>query len=198
VQSNSVTMWLRQLGDRNQQAVQELWDRYSETLKRLVRQRYPNALNALADESDIVQSVFHGLWNGAAEGRWDSVQDRQELWWLLVSICRHKALKCHAYNHRLKRRAESNDVRAGHHFGSIADVEECEDEVPPPELIVILQEEQDRLMGLLRDDELRSIALWKLEGFTHEEIADKLGVTPRTIVRKLNLVRQTWSYELDP
>ena len=52
-------------------------------------------------------------------------------------------------------------------------------------------------MGMLRDDVLRSIAIWKLDGHTHEEIALKLGVTTRTVVRKFNLIRETWAQELD-
>jgi len=62
----------------------------------------------------------------------------------------------------------------------------------------LLEEEQNRLLSMLRDDVLRSIAIWKLEGFTHEEIADKLGVTPRTVIRKINLIRETWTQDMPP
>lgn len=49
----------------------------------------------------------------------------------------------------------------------IADV----DDQPPPDLILIPDEEQKRLLVLLRDDVLRSIAVWKLEGYIHKDIA---------------------------
>ena len=48
----------------------------------------------------------------------------------------------------------------------------------------------------LDSDELRSIVLWKMENYTAEEIAEKLGCVERTVERKLALVRTIWSQEL--
>ena len=192
----SVTAWLRQIGQGNQEAALQLWLRYARSLERLVRSRHVGALNAAANEEDLVQSVFHALWSGAAAGQWDNVQNRMELWWVLLAITRHKALKRQTYNARLKRGQSpeslsdnmgSHDVSMSHHATDIAA------DTPPPDLIIILQEERERLLASLRDDVLRSIAVWKLEGYTHEEIAGKINVTPRTIIRKVNMIRETWS-----
>ncbi len=46
--------------------------------------------------------------------------------------------------------------------------------------------------------ELRSIALWKLEGYSNEEIAGKLGCVERTIERRLQLIRQIWENQITP
>jgi DNA-directed RNA polymerase specialized sigma24 family protein len=199
VSDDSVTVWLRRIKEGNQEAARLLWNRYSSALHRLARNRYPQALNAVANEEDLVQSVFRALWSGAAVGRWDAVQNRTELWWLLLAITRHKALKRQTYNTRLKRNEptvsfhEQGPSTPGGDEGPPLDVAGDE---PPPELILLLQEEQDRLLTTLRDDVLRSIAVWKLEGYTHAQIAGKLGVTPRTVIRKLNLIREVWSQEL--
>ena len=40
----------------------------------------------------------------------------------------------------------------------------------------------------------RAIALWKMEGFTTEEIASKLDCTTRTVERKLQLIRRLWNW----
>jgi ECF sigma factor len=40
--------------------------------------------------------------------------------------------------------------------------------------------------------DIRPIAMWKFEGFTHEEIASKLGYTLRTVERKARLIREKW------
>ena len=64
-----------------------------------------------------------------------------------------------------------------------------------------------RLVGLARgklqslprraDDEedadLRTIAAWKMEGYTTEEIAPKLRRAPRTVERKLDLIHPRWT-----
>jgi DNA-directed RNA polymerase specialized sigma24 family protein len=57
-------------------------------------------------------------------------------------------------------------------------------------------EEYQRLMRVLDDDRLRSIAQCKLEGLRNEEIADRLGLACRSIERKLQRIRQVWEAEL--
>ena len=37
-----------------------------------------------------------------------------------------------------------------------------------------------------------SLALWKLEGYTNDEIAGLMGYTRRTIQRMLAVIRQSW------
>jgi DNA-directed RNA polymerase specialized sigma24 family protein len=52
-----------------------------------------------------------------------------------------------------------------------------------------------RLLELLGDATLRSVAVWKMEGYTNAEIADKLGCVPVTVERKLQLIRRVWANE---
>ena len=40
------------------------------------------------------------------------------------------------------------------------------------------------------------MALWKVEGYTHEEIAAKRDFVPRTIERKVRRIRMLWKDEL--
>ncbi len=53
--------------------------------------------------------------------------------------------------------------------------------------------EVGRLLGLL-DDPLRRIALWKLDGYTNEEIAGAgmMDCAVRTVERKLERIRGIW------
>ena len=37
--------------------------------------------------------------------------------------------------------------------------------------------------------------LWKMEGYTVEEIAEKLGCVQRTVERKLRVIRGLWNPE---
>ena len=69
---------------------------------------------------------------------------------------------------------------------------------PTPEFAAQVAEECQRLLGRLGDAELRSVALWKMEGYTNEEIAQKLGRSDRTVERKLRLIRQAWEEEAPP
>ena len=51
------------------------------------------------------------------------------------------------------------------------------------------------MLAALDDETLRRVALWKMEGYTNEEIADKLGVTCRSVERKLQRIRGKWTRE---
>jgi RNA polymerase sigma factor (sigma-70 family) len=66
---------------------------------------------------------------------------------------------------------------------------------PSPELAAQMADEFRRLLDRLRDDESRAIALWQLEGYTVDEIAEKLGCSPRTVARKLVEIRDLWREE---
>ena len=49
--------------------------------------------------------------------------------------------------------------------------------------IVMLDEEHQRLLRLLRDDQLRCVAVWRIEGYSIDEIAAKLQIAPRSVAR---------------
>ena len=70
-------------------------------------------------------------------------------------------------------------------------------EAATPEVLAIAAEEFQRLMLLLDDDRLRQIAQCKLEGYTNEEIGQRLGLACRSIERKLQRIRQIWATELE-
>jgi DNA-directed RNA polymerase specialized sigma24 family protein len=63
---------------------------------------------------------------------------------------------------------------------------------PTPEFALQLVEEMEGLLAGLGDETLRRIAALKLEGETNEAIAAKLDVSTRTVVRKLQRIRQEW------
>jgi DNA-directed RNA polymerase specialized sigma24 family protein len=49
---------------------------------------------------------------------------------------------------------------------------------------------------MLKDDTMRTVALLRVEGYSVEEIADRLNCGKRTIERKLTLIRRTWQETL--
>jgi DNA-directed RNA polymerase specialized sigma24 family protein len=58
-----------------------------------------------------------------------------------------------------------------------------------------MAEQTQRLLGQLGDPQLRQIALWKMEGYTNEEVASGLNCALSTVERRLRLIRDLWSHE---
>ena len=54
------------------------------------------------------------------------------------------------------------------------------------------------LLGRLRDDTPRRVALLRIEGYSDEEVARLLGCSLRSAARKVELVRRTWTDEGGP
>jgi DNA-directed RNA polymerase specialized sigma24 family protein len=49
---------------------------------------------------------------------------------------------------------------------------------------------------MLDDDQLRCIAVWKMEGLTNPEIAARLNCALPTVQRRLRVIRKAWSAEM--
>jgi DNA-directed RNA polymerase specialized sigma24 family protein len=101
---------------------------------------------------------------------------------------------CNLANHERRGSRGAGRVR------TLSDLAECgADDLagaePSPELAAQFVEESGRLLGMLRDDSLRAVALAKLEGHTNEEIAARLGCVRFTVDRKLRAIRQIWESE---
>jgi hypothetical protein len=69
---------------------------------------------------------------------------------------------------------------------------------PTPEFAAQVAEEYQRLLDLLGDATLQQIAIWKMEGLTNDEIAERLDCSRWTIARKLDTIRIIWSEEPPP
>jgi DNA-directed RNA polymerase specialized sigma24 family protein len=64
-----------------------------------------------------------------------------------------------------------------------------------PDLAAEMKYECCRLLGRLGDKTLRSVAIWKMEGYTNAEIARRLGCVEQTVERKLQRIRRHWERE---
>jgi len=72
-------------------------------------------------------------------------------------------------------------------------LEQAKQGAPTPDEAAAFAEEVERWLALLPED-LRRIALYRLEGNTNAEIAalPEMGCSLRTVERKLRLIREAW------
>jgi DNA-directed RNA polymerase specialized sigma24 family protein len=191
----SITCWIGQLKGGEQAAAQPLWEGYFQKMVELARQKLQGLPRRAADEEDVALSAFHSFCRGAAAGRFPQLDDRNSLWPLLVAITAHKAVDLLRHERRLKRGGPPPDAAGP--APPDAEVEQILGREPTPEFAAQVAEECQRLLDLL-DDGLRAVALWKMEGYTVEEIAARLGCVPRTVERKLRMIRRRWGEEAVP
>lgn len=198
--SGSVTLWLGRLKDGDNDAVRPLWEAYFRRLVALARAKLRGASTRVADEEDAALSAFDSFCRGAEQGRFPNLDNRDDLWRLLVTITARKAADHRQHQGRAKRGGGA--VRGDSAVTSPQDDSDngwtqFAGTDPTPEFAAQTAEEYARLLARLPDDELRSIAVWKMEGRTNEEIAARLDCAIPTVERRLRLIRKTWSTELD-
>jgi DNA-directed RNA polymerase specialized sigma24 family protein len=193
-EEGSVSRWLGPLQEGDPAAAQQLWQRYFLSLVELARQRLRQQPRRAADEEDVALSAFDSFCRNAGQGRFPDLHDRGDLWRLLAIITLRKV------SHLV--RDEARQKRGG-----LAQVSAATDEdqafllegalsrEPSPELAAQMTEECERLLRRLEDHELRQVALWRMEGHTIEDIALRLGCAPRSVKRKLQLIRNCWEDE---
>jgi len=195
----SVTHWLGALKGGDAAAAQRLWERYFDRLVRLARAKLGAMPRGAADEEDVALSAFHTFCQGAARGRFPRLDDRDNLWRLLVTITARKALNQVRRQARQKRgggRVLVGSAQAGGEDDTDgAGLEQVVGQEPTPQFAAMVADECRRLLVALDDEMLRQVALLRMEGYSDEEIAARVDCSLRTVSRKLALVRKAWLRE---
>jgi DNA-directed RNA polymerase specialized sigma24 family protein len=177
-----VTIWFRQLEAGDPAAVRPLFDRYFRRLVGLARKRLQAAPRRSADEEDVALSAFDSFCRNAEHGRFPDLSDRERLWRLLATFTVRKA----------SRQMRGGAVKTDERSGVLSEVLGRE---PEPQLAAEMAEECERLLSALADPELRRVALMRMDGHSVEEVAKKIGCAPRSVKRKLQLIRSIWERE---
>ncbi len=199
--TKSVSVWIAELKSGNDEAAQRLWERYCVRLGEQANRYLRGLPRRMVDESDVRLAAFNSLCTGARDGRFPKLNDRHDLWQVLMMITERKAIDAIRREHRQKRgggqvRGESvfvtNDGLSG---SSAPGIEQIIGGEATPEFAALAAEECRQRLEQLDDAKLRQVALWKLEGYSNQDIAERLGCVVRSVERKLNGIRDVWLLE---
>jgi DNA-directed RNA polymerase specialized sigma24 family protein len=188
-------MWVAQLKDGDPAAAQRLWNTYFLRMVSAARTKLQGVSSRMADEEDVALSAFKSFCRGTREGRFPQVLEEEDPWPLLLALTKHKALDLVRFEQRAKRGQSKLHADASPGAQSRADTAALAQlcgKGPDPHELIQAAEACQNLLNRLNDTILLAIALWRMEGFTVDEIAFKLGCTPRTIERKLQIIRRLW------
>jgi RNA polymerase sigma factor (sigma-70 family) len=197
---DSVSQWIDGLKAGEQAAAAKLWQRYYGRLIGLARKKLGDSPRRVADEDDVVLAAFQSFFQRAQDNRFPNLNDRDDLWHLIVRITERKAYDQMADQMRKKRGsglvAGESAFMDSQASGPGAGINEVAGPEPTAEFAAEMVEAVERLFDKLADEELRKIALHKLEGYGNEEIAGKIGRSLPTVERRLRLIRERWQDEI--
>ncbi len=100
----SITRWLEGLKAGRPEAVDAIWRRYYDRVFAVARRRLQQGPHqAVEDGEDVALSALHNLAAGAAQGRFERLDDRSDLWQVLAAITVKKAIGRRRWYDRWKR-----------------------------------------------------------------------------------------------
>jgi DNA-directed RNA polymerase specialized sigma24 family protein len=192
----SVSRWFGPLQAGDPAAARQLWERYFHRLVGLARLKLTNAPRRAADEEDVALSAFNSFCRNAERGRFPQLSDRDSLWRLLVVLTVRKAQHLMRDETRQKRGGDRPVSEKARGADEDSILEQVLSREPTPDMAAQFAEECRGLLHRLGDRELEAIALLRMEGYSVEEIAQKVGYVARSIKRKLHLIRSIWEKEV--
>lgn len=189
--SQSVTGWIDQLSDGNEQAAEQLWQHISARVRDFARHKLDAETRRRYDEHDAANSAFHSLCRGLAEGRMQA-ENRDALWGLLAVITSRKISAQRRLLNRQKRGA--GDVRGESGFAELGPtgINSIAGNQITPDVLAEISESCAQLLNVLPDETMKTIVLLKFQGAKNGEVATELKCTRRTVERKLERIRRIW------
>ncbi len=189
----SVTRNVQLLKAGRDSAAARLWPVFFPRMVGLARGLLGQGPKHVADEEDVALDAFHSFCVAIKEGRLHQTDGRHSLWVLLATFVARKTadVKRRAYRQKRGGHLERQD-------------ETCAvtqpDPGPPPDVLAMLNDAMVKLITALErsgDDDLKRIAIKRLEGHSIKEVAELIGVCRKSIERKLRLIEKIWQRQVE-
>lgn len=197
----SVTRWFEELRQGNPAAAQRLWDRYYTELVRVARskQRAGRWARILEGDEEAAEDALAELFQGTRRGLYPDIHDRNDLWKLLFTITSRKVKDQFNHATRKKRDARRNlgQNPDGEHDGPHGYLDCVSGQDPDASTSKILAEEYESLLNVLKSDQLKLIAIYRMDGYTNEQICERLGCSLGTFALRLRVIKATWIREFE-
>lgn len=178
----SLSLLIQNWNEQESGAVERIQADYLPRLQAFSRKRLAGLPGAAVEADDVVQSALKSLCLYMRKERPCGPQDRQEIWRLLCHIVACKTAR---------RRRHQARGRPGARVNPMTDLDSTADDIALLLADVRTDEFDVTLADSLEsmDPVLAQIALLLIDGYTHEEIAQRIGCARRTVLRKIELLK---------
>ncbi|MBS0262363.1 MAG: hypothetical protein JSS02_10470 [Planctomycetes bacterium] len=191
---SSVTHWLNGLKAGEPEAATQIWNRYVEQLIREAERQLQRLPRRVVGGEDIAQEAFAAFFRGVELRRFSQLEDRHDLWQILVMLADRRAkdfIRRHLGQVRGQGQVRGDSVlQTGPEHPGSATAGFDTLAAPPigPESAESLIRLIDHCFPELNDDGLRRIALDRAANYTVAEIAQRHSISQRSAERKLELI----------
>jgi DNA-directed RNA polymerase specialized sigma24 family protein len=190
--SHSVTRLIEGLRGQDPHAAEQIWRRYFERLLPLARAKIGGLPHRAMDEEDVLVSVFDRFFRAAKEHRFARLNDRDDLWQILLMLTERKVADQYRAAGAEKRGGEAVRQELPRDADSLGELAARE---PGPEFVASFNENLARALHRLGEQTTREVALLRMEGFENREIAARLAISLSSVERKLRVIREVWREE---
>jgi RNA polymerase sigma-70 factor (ECF subfamily) len=177
------------------QVIEDFWKEYGPLLHQLADRHLAKFMRRRIEAEDVVQSAFRTFLRRVRVGQFQ-LEDNDGLWRLLCAITLNKLRWQTRYHLRRKRgldREVSLDSSPG---GEKGEGFQPADPSPNPADVAEFADQFGQLLNAL-DEEERQIVELKLQDYTNDEVAERLGTSERTVRRILHRVKVHLSRALE-
>jgi len=176
---------LNQLKQGDPLAAQKLWQRYVQKLVRLAHRKLRDAPRRVADEEDVVVAAFASFCRGVDEGRFSRLDDRDDLWHVLLVLTERRAVDQLRRQHAEKRgagqvRGESGFEPCESEESPAAGLNQCADGEPTPAFAAEAAEQFRVLLTSCRTSTSDGLPLprWRATATKKSRGSSELGCVP--------------------
>ena len=200
----SVSHWLRELKAGDGNAVEAIWNRYYQRIVEFAIRKMKINPDRSVDGEDIAQITMHRLCFSLASGRYPLLDDRQQLWDLLVVFTLNRIRKhlraCNSQKRSLPKTPENRNSDPNEdasqsvvlEFKRLQAIEDLRSPEAPAIMADMVRFWLDRLDREDPSGELKQIAVWSMEDISGSEIARILKKRKSAILQKIRLIRLLW------
>ncbi|MFM2218809.1 MAG: hypothetical protein RL240_3127 [Planctomycetota bacterium] len=189
----SITQWLQRLHSGEADAAKEIWNRYYPRVVRLAALQLIKSDDRSIDEEDVAQSTFRTVYLAVMNGKYPDIEDRRDLWRLLLVSTLNRVRRHHRDSHTLKRSVNELVTQDQSRRRLIMEISGPDAQAEMADLIETLfrRLDQEDPTG-----ELRQIALLKLEEHSASAIARRLKRRKNHVLQRIRLIRILWEESL--